>query len=70
MNEEIINNLNERLDKTIDKGREIIQEEELQQQIDVLKDKAEVLIRKHPVKSVLIGAAVGFFIGKLLSSED
>lgn len=70
MNEEIISNLNERLDKTIDKGREIIQEEELQQQIDVLKDKAEVLIRKHPVKSVLIGVAVGFLVGKLLSSED
>ena len=70
MNEEIITNLNERLDKTIDKGRELLEEDQLQQRLDEVKDQAEILIKKHPVKSVLIGAAVGFVLGKLLSSGD
>ena len=70
MNEEIISNLNERLDETIEKGRDLLEEDQFQQQLEEVKEHAEQLIRTHPVKSVLIGAAVGFLIGKLLSSGD
>lgn len=70
MNEEIIQNLNERLDTAIDKGRQILNDEELQVRLEELKDKTETTIRRHPVKSVLVGLAVGFIAAKIFTSED
>ncbi|MGD8427444.1 MAG: hypothetical protein PVH63_07420 [Balneolaceae bacterium] len=70
MDEEIIENLNERLDNALDRGRRIVEDEELAEKIDELRQKAQVLIRKHPVKSVAGGLLVGYILGKLLSSED
>jgi ElaB/YqjD/DUF883 family membrane-anchored ribosome-binding protein len=70
MNEEIIANLNERLDSAIDRGREILDDEELQVRLEELKDKSEATIRRHPIKSVVIGLAVGFVVAKIFTSED
>ncbi|NGP88101.1 hypothetical protein [Fodinibius halophilus] len=70
MDEEILENINERLDETLDRGRQMVEEEELAERIDELKLRAEKLIRKHPVKSVAGGLLAGYIIGKLLSSDD
>jgi ElaB/YqjD/DUF883 family membrane-anchored ribosome-binding protein len=70
MNEEIIQNLNERLDRTIDRGRDILADEQLQQQVEELKTKAESTIRNHPIKSVLAGLAVGILLGAIIGSDD
>lgn len=70
MNEEIIQNLNERLDRAIDKGREILEDEDLQARIEELKDKTETTIRKNPIKSVAIGLAIGFIAAKIFTSDD
>ena len=70
MNEEIIQNLNERLDIAIDRGRAILKDEELQLRIEELKVKSEQTIRKHPIKSVVAGLAVGFIAAKIFTSED
>lgn len=70
MNEEILENLNKELDNALDRGRKIVEDEELAKRIDELKQRAEALIRKHPVKSVAGGLFVGYLIGKLLSSDD
>lgn len=70
MNEEIIQNLNERIDRALAKSKEIVEDEEFQQRVQELKDRAETTIRKHPVKSVAIGLAIGFLIGKLINSDD
>jgi ElaB/YqjD/DUF883 family membrane-anchored ribosome-binding protein len=70
MNEEIIQNLNERLDLAIDKGRRILEDEELQIRLEELKEKSESTIRRHPLKSVLVGLAVGFIAAKIFTSED
>ena len=70
MNEEIIQNLNERLDRTIDKGRDIIADEQLQQHVEELKIRAEATIRNHPIKSVLAGLAVGILLGTIIGSDD
>lgn len=70
MNEEIIQNLNERLDRAIEKGREILEDEELQIRLEELREKTESSIRKHPIKSVAIGLAVGFIAAKIFTSED
>lgn len=70
MNEEIIQNLNERLDRAIDKGRLILEDEQLQIRLEELKDRTETTIRKNPLKSVAIGLAIGFIAAKIFTSED
>lgn len=70
MNDEIIVHLNERLDQAINKGRELLEDEDLQLRLEELKDKAEQTIRNNPVGSVLAGFAVGFIVAKILNSED
>ncbi len=70
MNEEIIQNLNERLDLAIEKGRDILSDEELQIRLRELKDQAEETIRERPLLSIAVGVAVGFLIGKIFSSDD
>lgn len=70
MNEEIIGHLNERLDSAISKGRELLDDEDLQERLEELKDKTEGTIRKYPIGSVCIGLAVGFIAAKLFTSED
>jgi ElaB/YqjD/DUF883 family membrane-anchored ribosome-binding protein len=70
MNEEIIQNINVRLDRAIDKGREILEDEDLQVRLEELKSKSESTIRKHPLQSVAIGLAVGFIAAKIFTSKD
>ncbi len=70
MNEEIIQNLNERLDVAIGKGRELLAEEDLQERLEELKEQTETTIRRHPIKAVAIGLAVGFIAAKIITSKD
>lgn len=69
MNEEILKNLNEELDEALDRGRQIVKDEELARRIDELKIRAEKVIRKHPVKSVAGGLLAGYILGRLFSSD-
>lgn len=66
MDEKIINDLNEELESVIEEGNSLLQDAELQEKIEELKTEAELLIRKHPITSVLAGAAVGYILAKLL----
>lgn len=66
MDENIINNLNEELENVIQEGNSLLQDAELQEKINELKTEAELLIRKHPISSVLAGAAVGYILAKIL----
>lgn len=70
MNEEILHNINRRLDDALDRGRKIVEDEELAEKIDELKIKTEALIREHPLKSIGIGFLAGYIIGKIFSEED
>ena len=70
MNEEIIQNLNERLDRAITRGKDLLSDEEFQHQVEEVKEKAEETIRKYPLTSVIAGVAVGFIFAKLFSSHD
>jgi ElaB/YqjD/DUF883 family membrane-anchored ribosome-binding protein len=65
MNEDIINDLNEELEGVIEEGHSILQNAELQEKFEELKTEAELLIRKHPIKSILVGAATGFIIARI-----
>lgn len=70
MNEEIIQNLNERLDSAIERGREILEDEDLQVRLEELKNQTESTIRKHPLKSVALGLAVGYIAAKIFTSDE
>ncbi len=70
MNEEILENLNNRLDDALDRSRKAIDDDELDQRIEELKMRAELTIRKNPLKSVAAGLLAGFILGKILSSDD
>lgn len=70
MNEEIIQNINERLDSAIDRSRKVLEDEQLQQRIQELRFQAEQTIRKHPVKSVIAGLAAGYIVARLFNSDD
>jgi ElaB/YqjD/DUF883 family membrane-anchored ribosome-binding protein len=65
MNENIINDLNDELEGIIDEGRNMLQDAELQEKFEELKTEAELLIRKHPIKSVLAGAVAGYIIARI-----
>lgn len=66
MDEEIIDNLNNELEGVIEQSVSVLREAELEEKFNELKTEAELLIRKHPVVSVLAGFAVGYLVGKIL----
>lgn len=70
MEEEILKNLNDRLDEALIRGRKMLDDEELNRQLEELKQRTEKLIRTHPIKSVVAGLVAGYVIGKLFSSDD
>lgn len=70
MNEEIIQNLNERLDRAIVKGRSMLEDDDIQNQLNEFRLRTESAIRENPLKAVLIGVAAGFIISKIFSSDD
>lgn len=69
MDEDIINNLNEELESVIEQGYSFLEDAEIAEKIEELKTEAELLIRKHPLKSVLIGAAAGYILARLFKSS-
>lgn len=70
MDEEILQNLNRRLDDALERGRKVVNDEQLAERLEELKEQAEQTIRKHPLKSVAVGLLAGYIIGKIFSSED
>lgn len=70
MNDKIIDSLNKQLDKAIEKGKQIVEDENLLEKAEELKSITESTIRKHPIRTVLIGVGIGYLIGKILSSND
>lgn len=69
MNEEILDNVNRRLDDALERGRRMVENDELPQQAEELKNQAEGIIREHPIKSVAVGLFAGYVIGKIFSSD-
>jgi len=68
MDEEIIRNLNDELEDVIDDAQRKLNNVHIEESIDELKTEAELLIRKYPVRSVFVGAAVGFILGRIFKS--
>ncbi|MCC5914424.1 MAG: hypothetical protein JJU46_08635 [Balneolaceae bacterium] len=65
MNEDIINDLNDELEGVIEEGHSILENAEIQEKLEELRTEAELLIRKHPLKSVVIGAVTGYLVARI-----
>jgi ElaB/YqjD/DUF883 family membrane-anchored ribosome-binding protein len=48
-------------------GSDFLKESELDVRIAEVKRKTEQLVREHPVESLVVGAVVGYLIGRLFS---
>jgi len=70
MNEEILENVNDRLDDAIEQGRYMIENDDLPEQVEEFKQQAESVVRQHPFKCLAGGLLAGFIVGKLLSSDS
>ena len=70
MNDEIIYSVNEKWEIALERGKKILEDDVIQERLDFAGNIAEETVRKHPVKSVLVGLAVGFLIGKIISGDD
>ncbi len=69
MNEEIIRNLNYRIDRALDYTRQMVEDDNMSERIEECKIRAELFIAKNPLKSVAGGLLAGWIIGKLLSDD-
>lgn len=70
MKEDLFHTLNSKLEIAIEKGKNFLEDDDVQTRLKEAREKAELEIRKHPIKSVLAGFAVGFILAKIFSSED
>ncbi len=70
MNDEIVKNVTDKLDLALERGKQLIEDEHVQERIQDLKNVAEEIVRKHPIKSIIVGLAVGFLVGTALSGDD
>ena len=64
MDEQILDNLNKRLEKTSN-DTETVLEEPLKLDVEELKDQLESIVREHPIKSVLVSFGVGYLLSRL-----
>lgn len=70
MNEDILQNINHRIDDALEYSRQLVEDDEMAERIEDLKLKTESYIKRNPLKSVAIGLFTGYVIGKIFSSED
>lgn len=70
MNEEILQNINHRIDDAMEYGRQVIEDDQIVERIENLRAQSEDYIRRHPLKSLAIGLVSGYLIGKLFSESD
>ncbi len=65
--EEVIDDLNQRFQKLVDKGREWIEDEDIQEKIKHYKKQAGDTIKKYPVGSIAVGLLAGFLFARWIS---
>lgn len=70
MNEDILQNINHRIDNALDYSRQLVEDEQFIERVEDLKVQAENFIRKNPLKSIGIGLFAGYVLGKIFSSDD
>jgi ElaB/YqjD/DUF883 family membrane-anchored ribosome-binding protein len=70
MIDDIVTNIEATLTAAAKRGREFLEESELDTRIDELREKTERVVREHPYETIFIGAIVGMIIGRLFTRKD
>jgi|AntRauTorcE11897_2_1112592.scaffolds.fasta_scaffold09071_4 ElaB/YqjD/DUF883 family membrane-anchored ribosome-binding protein len=70
MNEDILQNINHRIDNALEYSRQLVEDEKVVERVEDLKVQAESYIRKNPLKSVAVGLFTGYVLGKIFSSDE
>jgi ElaB/YqjD/DUF883 family membrane-anchored ribosome-binding protein len=70
MNEEILQNINHRIDEALDYSRQMVEDDKVVEKVEQVKDTVENYLREHPVQGLALGLVSGYLIGKLFSTED
>lgn len=65
MDENIINDLNDELESVLEEGQATLRNSEFEEKVTEFKTETELLIRKHPIASVVVSSAIGFLIGRI-----
>lgn len=67
MLDEVVNKVESTIVAIARQGSDFLKESEVDVRIAEAKRKTEQLVRDHPIESLVIGAFIGFLIGRLLS---
>lgn len=72
MDEQILNSVNQKLDRIIEQGRNFIDEideEELRRQLGTGSTQLRGFIRRYPISSVVVGLAAGLLCSRLFRKQ-
>lgn len=69
MDEQILNNVNQKLDRIIEQSRDLIDEEELRKQLEAGSTQLRGLIRRYPMSSIAVGLAAGLLCSRLFRRQ-
>jgi ElaB/YqjD/DUF883 family membrane-anchored ribosome-binding protein len=70
MDEQIIGHLNQRLDRIIEQGRGMIDEEALKRSLETSSKQLQEQVRRYPFASMVVGFAAGFVLARLFSRRS
>lgn len=65
MLEEVVERVESTVRALAVQGGELLRESELDVRLEALKRKTEQVVRERPVESLVVGAIVGYFIGRI-----
>lgn len=70
MGDKTLESLSDKLDELDDLVGQYPELGELQKKADELRERAESLVREHPLLAVGLAVMVGYLIGRLFSGDD
>jgi ElaB/YqjD/DUF883 family membrane-anchored ribosome-binding protein len=70
MGDKTLESLSDKLDELDDLVGQYPELGELQQKADELRERAEAMVREHPLLAVGLAVMVGYLIGRLFAGDD
>lgn len=62
--------LKARVEQTQEQILKLMEDKQIPEKVERLTSVTKDTIKKHPIQSLLVGLALGFFVGKLFSGSE